>query len=238
MKKTAIIPALILSLTIFFSPLLKAQECDFFMPFKENSGLKYQNFNQRDRLEGSQEVRVKKVETNGGELVATIHTKAFDRRDRLQHEGEYTIICDGDEMIIDMKSMLNQAMQGGDFQEMDMRFESENIVLPSRMTPGQQLPDASMQMVIQAEGMNVSTTNMRIFDRQVESKETITTPAGTFECFKISSNMNSETRAMGIPFRVNARTVEYYAPNVGMVRTEHYDDKGRLQGYTVLAEIL
>jgi len=155
----------------------------------------------------------------------------------LQHEGEYKIICDGNTLIIDIQSMLDQAtLKSMEGMEVSMS-NIENINVPGNMRVGDKLPDAHMDMKVSMG--NVTVTDMKLVTRNriVEARESITTPAGTFDCFKITYETAIDTRVMGINRKSLSKGVEYYAPGVGNVRSEYYDDRGRLQSYTVLSKL-
>jgi len=64
------------------------------------------------------------------------------------------------------------------------------------------------------------SVDMEVFERKVEAKEKITTPAGSWDCYKISfkSKMRMKTAGIGIP--INIEGVEYFAPGFGIVKTE------------------
>jgi hypothetical protein len=68
----------------------------------------------------------------------------------------------------------------------------------------------------------------------VAGKETITTPSGTYECYKITSNMAMQTQ-MGIKMNVNMSSIEWIALKVGTVKSESYNKSGKLMGTTLLA---
>jgi hypothetical protein len=72
--------------------------------------------------------------------------------------------------------------------------------------------------------MSVNTTN-----RQVEGRETVTTPAGTYDCVVISWDHESK---MGI--KVSGSAKQWLAEGVGMVKQENYNKKGKLAGYMEL----
>lgn len=78
--------------------------------------------------------------------------------------------------------------------------------------------------------MNMSTT---IKNRKVEAIENVTTPAGTFKCFKISYDIVTDTFLK----KVTSKAVQWYSENVGMVRTESYGQNGKLDSYSVLTGI-
>jgi len=75
--------------------------------------------------------------------------------------------------------------------------------------------------------MNV---NMEITNRVVKAKEQLTVPAGTYDAFKVT--YDSELKASMI--KQNFSVVQYVAEGVGVVKTENYDKKGQLSGYSVL----
>lgn len=60
--------------------------------------------------------------------------------------------------------------------------------------------------------------------------ETITTPAGTYNCVKYSS----DTEVSSTMFKSKSKSTMYMAKNVGMVKMESYDDKGKLQSKQLL----
>lgn len=230
-------PVLALLILLILNPKgINAQECDYFIPFRENTGMELQTFNMRDRLQGSQQMTITRVESTAEQLTAFIHTKTFDRRNKLEHEGDYSITCSGNQMSIDIQSLMDPAMME-EFEEMDLTVEGEDLILPAKLSEGQSLPDAAMTITVANAGMTLMEMNMKITNRKVEGKEQITVPAGSYDCYKISYETHTESRAAGMPFRNTIKTIEYHAPNVGVVRTELYDSKDRPQGYTVLSKV-
>jgi hypothetical protein len=228
------------TLTIIFLIIISsgiwAQNCELYLPLVENTGMQYQNFNRRDRLEGTQDVMIKQVTKLADRVEALVNVKYYDNRENFQHEGEYTIACKGNELLIDIQSMLDPNMMAG-FENMEVSISGTNIEIPGNMKVGDVLPEATMDMKVTTSGMTISEMKFITRNRKVEAKESITTPAGTFECFKITYENFTETRAMGIPVRVTMKGVEYYAPGIGNVRSEFYDDRDRLQSYTILSKL-
>ena len=61
--------------------------------------------------------------------------------------------------------------------------------------------------------------SVEITNRKVEGKESITTAAGTWDCFKISYHSKVLVKIIvGIP--MNSNVTEWYAPGFGVVKTE------------------
>jgi hypothetical protein len=103
------------------------------------------------------------------------------------------------------------------------------------LSVGQTLKDGFIEMKVSTQpgfGMNTTIT---INNRKVESKETVTTPAGTFDCFKISYNINAQTKMMGMNMNNLMKAEEWVSEGVGVVKTSSYNSKGSLMGYTLLS---
>jgi hypothetical protein len=74
---------------------------------------------------------------------------------------------------------------------------------------------------------------MDIVDRKVEAAESMTTPAGTFDCMKLTQ---TEKMDMGM-MKTTSSSKEWLAMGIGIVRQEHYNDKGELTGYMILTSV-
>ncbi len=88
------------------------------------------------------------------------------------------------------------------------------------MKVGDQLKDATMHMDMNgANGMKQSV-DMEMKERKVEAKEKITTPAGSWDCFKISYKSKMRIKTMGIGMPMNIEGTEWFAPGFGVVKTQ------------------
>jgi hypothetical protein len=215
---------------------VNAQNCNYYYPLMENTKMQYQTFNASDKLESIQEVLIKDITNKSNGTEATIVSKFYDKKNKLQNEGEYTVVCSGNEMSIDMSSMLDPAMMSG-FEGMEVKIEANDIIFPSVLKVGDQLKDASMKMIVKAGPMTLADMNIVMKNRKVESKETITTPAGTFEAYKVSHDYELTSKAMGMTSVVKMKTIDYLVEDKGNIRSETYDEAGVLQSYTVLSKI-
>ncbi len=105
--------------------------------------------------------------------------------------------------------------------------------MPSNMNIGQALPDAQMTMKASMNGMEVMSMKFDITERKVEAQESITTDAGTFDCFKLSQKTTSDMMFVSKTYK----TVDWVAVNVGSVKSETYNEQGVLESYRVLKNI-
>ncbi|HEX2899760.1 MAG TPA: hypothetical protein VHS96_08580, partial [Bacteroidia bacterium] len=112
------------------------------------------------------------------------------------------------------------------------KIEAEDMVFPKGLAVGTALPDAGMTMTASMSGMTVMSTKIRVFNRKVTGKESLTTAAGTFSCIVIEEDVESQMMGMN----VQTHTKSWYSLGVGMVRTES-SRNGKLDGYSVLTKI-
>lgn len=77
-----------------------------------------------------------------------------------------------------------------------------------------------------------STNKSTVHYRKVVGQETITTPAGTFDCLILEQL--TEIKVLGTKQQAISKT--WYAKGVGDVKTEFYSTKGKLRSSVVLEE--
>ncbi|MFW5757316.1 MAG: hypothetical protein ACOCYO_01420 [Bacteroidota bacterium] len=226
----------LINLVLFFALTVSAQDCSFYIPLEEGKGFQYENYNKKDKFQSKNDIEIVAVGkvTNGTEAIMA--AKSYDKKDKLLFEGEYGIICTGNELLIDMQSLINPAMMEG-FSDMEVSISSMDIVIPENPKVGDKLPDAEMEITVSTGGMTISEMVISMKNRVVEARETITTPAGTFDCIKLTYENHMDTKAMGISRNVVTKVSEYYAPEVGNVKSEFFDQKGNLDSYNLLVEI-
>ncbi len=78
------------------------------------------------------------------------------------------------------------------------------------------------------------TTNVNIYNRNLEKHEKIETPAGTFTASKITFMVDVTDHTKGV---ATYRGTEWFSPGTGIVRSEIRDKDDNLLDYTVLVSI-
>lgn len=132
-----------------------------------------------------------------------------------------------------------EKMSAGDMK-VDVNIEAQQLQMPLSLSVGQTLADEDVtKTTIKMTGvMNMTfytTTSYK--NRKVEAIEDVNTPAGTFNCFKISYDLEVNMD-MGMMKQGSAqKMIEWLSPEIGMVKTEQYDKKGKLSSSTVLSEV-
>ncbi|MDJ0646376.1 MAG: hypothetical protein QNJ57_10380 [Flavobacteriaceae bacterium] len=130
-------------------------------------------------------------------------------------EMKQKITCTDDGVVI--KSMQPGSTQGSE-------TDGDNLYLPNDLSPlPKSLDDAIMKI---NNGAGVSMTRTMTSRMVVSDNESITTPAGTFTCYKLTY-----TTEMGVFVTTSE---QWMAENVGVIKTIEKDSDGNLLGVTML----
>lgn len=226
--------------TLFFAlltlavstPQLTAQECRAFFPFEEGVTLGYTFYDKKQKEEGAQTLKITSVKANDdGSVEATVDYSFVDKKGKDSMAGTYTVACKEDVYYMDMSAMIPPQMMES-FKSMEVTVEGSQLEFPSGLRVGQTLPDASTTIKAATNGMNLMSMTINVTNRKVEAEENLTTPAGSFNTFKLSSNTDSKMMMI----KTNIRSLQWIAENVGTVRTETYDKNGNLESTMVLTK--
>ncbi|MPR35480.1 TapB family protein [Salmonirosea aquatica] len=217
-----------------FSPVtLYAQEC-MGIVLKEGSGFEMVTSNGNGKQMGRLVYKIKKVSKDGSDVVVDMDFESFDAKGKSQMANSMQMRCNGNELRVDASSMMMQD-QNKQYEAFDMKFTSKDIIFPAKLSVGQTLPDASLHGE-GSSGPMAMTTDMAITNRKVEGKETVNVPAGTFDTYKVTSDMNVTSRTV-VKIAFDFNTVSYRSDKVLWdIKTETYR-KGKLISITELSKI-
>tara|TARA_R110000851_G_scaffold262879_2_gene415386 strand:+ start:1667 stop:2359 length:693 start_codon:yes stop_codon:yes gene_type:complete len=220
---------LIYSLFLVSSTAL-SQNCSKYYPMEEGTSFQYTMTNKKGKTEGITDYSITNVENSGGVTTATMNMKFTDEKGKEILVSDYKLSCTGDVVKIDYNSLVPaQMMKQYTDMGMEMEISGTDIELPNNLSVGQGLDDANVAMSIKMPGMNM---NIKVdqLNRIVEKKESVTTPAGTYECYVITQDNVSET--MGVKQTMQSKL--WLAEGVGMVKQETYNKKGDLMSKSEL----
>ena len=209
--------------------MMAQNDCSTFFPFEEGALMEYASYDKKGRLESTVSHKVAFVDdTDGGGLRARVETTIKDDEGDEQLTNDYEIFCSDNVISFDLISMMSPQMTQA-FSNMDVTVSGDGLRLPADLEVGQELPEATTEIKAASGGMNLLTMTFNVTDRKVEAKETITTEAGTFDCFKIRYKMDSK-----MLITKTFEVVEWFAKGQGMIRSETYNKKGKLESSTEL----
>lgn len=217
---------LLFILVLAFTIEVNAQ-CNPYYNFKDGASWEITSYSAKDKVDGRQVNTIKSMEDLSNGWKAEMNMKAYDKKDELILDKDIEASCEDGVIKLDMDRFFpEETMQA--FKDMDMNIETENLEIPSDLEVGKTLKNASLKMT----GSMPFKMEVNITDRKVEAKESVTTPAGTFECYKITYTISSKTI-----MSVETKGADWIAKDVGMVKAENYNKNGKLQGYSLLTKM-
>ncbi|HEX8425850.1 hypothetical protein [Hymenobacter sp.] len=238
MKKPLLLSFLLL-VTVVVAPAVKGQDCGLYYDLRKGGVYELTAYDNHDQLTGRIMQEVRQAKTSKGKTTAVIHQQVTDKKGKAGSSSDYTVECEAGVVRLDMRTMLSPQMTLGSPQNtMQAEVTGDFLELPAVLKPGTQLKNGSMTAVLRDEksGVAISTTTINISNRHVESTETIKTAAGSFACTKVVQDMQVKVGIGGLAIPVNMRTADWYAPGVGVVRSETYR-KDKLMSYTLLTAL-
>lgn len=222
---------LLLTALIFCSAITSAQtSCSAYYPMVDGASFQYTNYDKKGKEDGKLSYKVTNVNGSGDNISATMVMDMEDKKGNT-YSSEYDITCNGNVVKVDFKSLMNEQMlaQMGD---VEMDISGTDVEWPNNLGVGQELPDGNVNVKMKMGGMMNMNMNVETINRKVEKKESVTTPAGTFDCFVIYSETKSKMMMANqtYPSRV------WLAEGIGMVKQESYNKKGDLMASSVLTQ--
>jgi hypothetical protein len=215
---------------VMVSAGLWAQDCDVYIPVKEGTTLTYKTFNAKGKEESStKQTLVSKTQTTAG---TEFLIKQEVKNDKELLTGDLKYICDGTRFIFDMNSFVDKKTLES-YKDAKMEMTIDNVDMPVGVKPGTALKDGSVKMTVVSDSPIQIGIKTLITERKVEAIENITTPAGTFECLKITQVITTD---MGIA-KLTIKSVDWISKNVGTVKSEAYSKAGKLMSSMVLQSI-
>ncbi len=215
----------------FLTTSTQAQHgCSKYYPFSEGAKSQLTLYNGKGKAAGMVEYHVLNISDNGSSQTATMETTITDEKGETISVTEYDATCTEGVVSIDFNSLMRpEMMQAYGEMDVDTEITGTNIDLPNELEVGQTLPDAEINIRISISGMNLNMQTT-ITDRKVLDRETVTTPAGTFDCYVLTQTM--DLKSMGA--NRSSSSKQWVSEGVGVVKTEDYNKRGKLDGYSVL----
>lgn len=217
---------------LFAGSVLKGQNCDDFFPQKEGMVLHYVNYDKKDKVTGSSEMSFKEKKQEDGFTSIVFMSKYSDKKGEPIFENEVEVDCKDGILYFSSSKFLDPASMTA-YESMEVEVDANHMELPLNGKAGTELQDGSVTAVVSNSGMKIITISVKVFNRKIESRETIDTPAGTFDCIKSSYDALSEIGFV----KMNISAIEWYCPDVGTIRSESYNKNGKLTSYMVLESL-
>lgn len=200
-----------------------SQDCETWFPMKKGVVLEYTSYDAKERKTGRTVQQIADRNEVAGVLKADVKVQVYDEKDVELFQSAYSVKCDNGALYVDMNHYIDDRVLAP-YQNMEMKMEGDFLEFPPLLKAGDQLADGVMKMTIFNSGVKLITIAVAITNRRVEAVENLTTSAGTYECFRISYQI--ETKTGFIKTRGSAK--EWYSKNYGMIQSESFNKKGKM----------
>lgn len=212
MKSLILISCLFLSANI-----ANSQTCDYYY-LQDGKTAEITNYNRKGDEVGKTVYKVSSVNKSGGSSTSLVQTELFDKKGKSFAKASNSVKCTDGSLMIDMKMLLSPEQTG----QIKAEAKASDVYLayPPNMKTGDALPDGKFNMEVKQDNGITTKVDVKITDRKVETQEAVTTPAGTWQCFKITYHSAVKIGMMGIGTPIKADVTEWFAPGFGTVKTE------------------
>lgn len=212
--------------------MFRSGSCQDFLWFRKGAVLQYQQSMGASSSQIFSTMEIKNVSQQSSKTISEIHAKQESSDGDIELQLEY--VCDGNNFYIDISAMYEQILQqmqqaNANTQQVEEAISNAELdvsdgftAFPQTLYPGMQLPDAYVNLSMNAGGMEIQM-NSKVIDMVVEARESIITSAGTFECMKIRSTTQVTTQMLGRTISTQISTdYTWLAPEIGLVKQELY----------------
>ncbi|HEU4862064.1 MAG TPA: hypothetical protein VFT15_19605 [Chitinophagaceae bacterium] len=204
---------------LFLRVSLFSQDCANYYYLQNNKTIEMTISNKNGKESGKMTYVVSDSKKSGSSVTATINSEFVDAKGKTISKATNNVKCENGVMQMNMKTFIPAAqmeqMKSGTANATDVYLE-----YPANMNVGEQLKDGQFNMDYESASGLKSSIEISITQRKVEGKESVTTPAGTWECYKITSQNQIVSKIAGIGIPIRMSVTEWYAPGFGVVKTE------------------
>lgn len=204
--------------------LFGQNNCSKYYPMEEGATFQYTLYNKKDKVEGVTDYIISAVENSGDNTTATMQFTFTDEKGKNIMESDYKITCTGEGIKIDYESLFPTQMKK-QYEDMGMEMDitGTDIEIPNDLSAGQALEDANVNVSMDMGAMKMKI-NVDTYDRKVEKEESVTTEAGTFDCYLITEKSKSKVMMSNL----ETSNKVWISEGVGMVKQETYGKNGKL----------
>ena len=209
---------------------LVAQDCKTYYYLHDKAEVEMSVYDSKSTVVAKNIYNVLDVKKDGNGLTSDFTSTVKDASGKEISSGKGKFKCDGANLLVDMQMNMPNIPQ---LQNMKMENTSGSSFLtyPSSLAVGQTLPEGSFEV----NGENNMGLQYKVANRKVAAKEKVTTAAGTWDCFKITYDMNIAVKMMGMSMPFNLTGVEWFAPGFGLVKMETAKDGSLLGSMAITA---
>ncbi len=232
--RSFVVAALLLSLPSLSD--IWAQDCTTgFYPFQTGTVIEQSQYDKKGKISSVSTSKITAVTPTADGFKIGMHIQVKDDKGKEINATESAVECRNGVYYFQFSDLFANFMNSGNagLSGMDMILSGDAMDMPSALSVGQTFADATSQIQFVMNGIDLMNFQFTTRNRKVEARESITTPAGTFDCFKLTYDL--DVKMLG------SRTMQvksWWALGTGMVRQESFNAKGESEGKTELTRII
>lgn len=214
---------LLLVIILFsFNANLYSQECTFYFPTQLETVLEYGRFDARGKLNSVIRKKVIKSVKKTDSYLVVAHKEVYDNKDSLVFEDNVEMKCIGGEFFVDMSCYFHH-LNLNQYSGKEIIVESDTLTIPNDPQPGLLPSFVTSRVSVLEDDIPVKNMVVNLYFRIVQGYENVTTPAGTFNCLKISYEVETIVNQ-----KVKSKGVEWFSKEAGLVKRETFELNGKL----------
>jgi hypothetical protein len=211
-----------LFVSVSLNAFVFSQECTFYFPTQPETVLEYGQFDAKGRMNSVIRKKVIKSEKTADGYLVVAHKEVFDNQDSLVFEDNVEMKCFGGEFFVDMSCYYHH-LQLDQYAGKEILIESDTLTIPNDPKPGMLPSFVTSRVSILEDGIPVKNMVVNVYFRIVQGYEDVITPAGTFNCLKISYEVETIVNQ-----KVKSKGVEWFSKEAGLVKRETFELNGKL----------
>jgi hypothetical protein len=216
--------------TVIATLAFAQKNCEGFGQFRKGLKTEMTTYDAKDKVVSVVNQEVIDVKTVGGELVATSKMVTSDKKGKAMGESfTANFKCKDGNIYMNFQDLMGAMPK---MEGTEMKVSGDDLMYPVALSVGQTYPDAKMKMELMMQGNPLMKMDFTIKNRKTVAKESITTTAGTYECYKITYTVSSSMRMVG-----DSDGAIWFSDGM-MIKTESYAKKGEKASSTVLTKLV
>jgi hypothetical protein len=213
---------------------LSAQNCNSgFYPFRVGAYWEQTHTDKKGKITGYGTGKITSIDPVSVGYDIGIEINSKDEKGKVQLTSNTTAECRNGTYYVQLLDVFRKMMSNNaDMSDMNAVATGDVMEIPTALSVGQILSDAASKIQFNMNGLPFMTFSFLVKNRKVEAKETITTAAGTFDCFKITYDLEAK-----VMVKSTLKIIEWWSLGAGMVRQESYNTKGEFQGKVEITKL-
>lgn len=207
-------------------------DCRPFVPTDTGTKWEVTDYSAKGKVQGRTVFELVDKVVDGENVTFKIATAYYDKKNKETFKNEFEAYCKGGTFEFDMAFKMNGGTMQA-YKNMDLEVDASSFTVPDmNAKTGAALPDGTLAVKVGSGGMTMFNMKVDVTDRKLEAREDWKTPAGTFPCVVLSQTITTK-----MVMKIQASSKEWYSEGVGMVRSESYNKKGKMTGYSELTKL-